>query len=511
MDLDELFKPIPKDVLATLSAGDLNTLVKSQGRVIEDLYREVTLLKNQREDLKQRSFNLDKEYITVKSQVSGTDLSRKPETNKKAKKPKKKKQKVQLPSERYPNAEVVEQEIILNELPTCSCCNAKMIFSGMHETSEYLTVTPATFRVTKQMRQKYRCTGCHGDIKTAPKLPRIAQGSSYSDSMIIDVAVSKYCDLIPIERYATIAGRNGLINLPANSLIQLTHYLADFIKPIYDKIKEDLLNVQVLHADETPHRMLEKAGLTKNGTRKSWYLWGFSNSSVGSYFEIHNTRSGKVCSDLLKESRCEYLVSDVFSGYNKSVRETNEYRQDNNQAPIRNIYCNAHAYRKFKDLNNDEFDDIKLLYKKIYKLERIAQRRPTPERLLKVRSLMTQFFIKIKQLSLERIMSYSRKSKEAAAMNYFTKYYDQFTAFINLPMVPVDNNPQERQMRSPVVGRKTWYGNHSLKGARTTAILFSIMESCKLAGVNPRKYLKNLVDSKHFDQPLKTPQEFADQ
>ena len=194
-----------------------------------------------------------------------------------------------------------------------------MKFSVMHEKSEYLTVTPAVFRVVRQKRQKYCCTSCHGDIKTAPNLPRIAPGSSYSDVMIVDVAVSKYCDLIPIERYATIAGRNGLIDLPANSLIQLTHYLADFIKPIYDRIKEDLLNVQVLHADETPHRMLEEAGLTKNGTRKSWYLWGFSNPLAGSYFEIHNTRSGNVCSELLKESSCEYLVSDVFSGYNLSL------------------------------------------------------------------------------------------------------------------------------------------------------------------------------------------------
>lgn len=281
------------------------------------------------------------------------------------------------------------------------------------------------------------------------------------------------------------------------------------MKPVYDKIKSELLNAQVLHADETPHKMLEQGGLTKSGKIKQWYLWGFSNSKVGSYFEIHNTRSGDVCSELLKSSLCEYLVSDVYSGYNKSVRITNEQRQLDNKPAIRNIYCNAHAYRKFKDLDNTDFEDIKQLYKKIYKLEEIAGRRPTEERFLKVRSLMTIFFEKIKELCLARLINYSSKSKEVKAMNYFLKNYNQFVYFIGVAEIPIDNNPQERQMRSPVIGRKTWLGNHSLKGARTTAILFSIVESCKLAKVNPREYFKKLVESKLFGQAIKTPHEFS--
>ncbi|MCP3681904.1 MAG: transposase [bacterium] len=88
-----------------------------------------------------------------------------------------------------------------------------------------------------------------------PPMPRICPGSAYSDEMMIDVALSKYCDLIPIERYAAIAGRNGLINLPPQSLIQLTHYLADFVKPIYDRIREEVLLNRVIHADESVPRM----------------------------------------------------------------------------------------------------------------------------------------------------------------------------------------------------------------------------------------------------------------
>ena len=506
MTQEELFSPLTLNQLDSLSREDINSFVEAQARVIEDLSRELMLIKVRREELKQTTLEVDDEYITIKGKVVTSSSSQ--ENEKKASK-KKKKQKVQLPSERYPEAEIIEQEVSFTQAPSCGLCGEAMEPSGMHEVSEYLTVTPAVFQVIRQKREKCRCKSCHGDLKTAPSPPRICPGGAYSDNMIIDVVVSKYCDLIPIERYAAMAGRSGLIDLPPQSLIQLTHYLADFVKPVYDKIREEILASRVLHADETPHRMLEESGYTKSGKLKAWYLWGFSDNKGSSYFEIRNTRSGDVASELLKESDCEFLVSDVFSGYNKAVRETNVYRKANDKLLIENVYCNAHAYRKFRDLDNEDFKDVCLLYKKIYRLEGIALRRPTAERLLKVRSKMNNLFEQIKQKSLERLTSYSAKSGPAKAMKYFLKNYDSLTLFIGHAEVPIDNNPQERQLRNPVIGRKTWYGNHSLKGARTTAILFSIVESCKLAGVNPREYFKQLVSDLHRGKEPYSPKEYA--
>lgn len=106
----------------------------------------------------------------------------------------------------------------------------------------------------------------------SPSPPRIKPGSGYSDEMVIDVALSKYCDLVPVERYTSIAGREGLKDLPSNSLIQQTHYLSDFVEPVYDLLGQEILRPLVLRADETPHRMLEGGG------DKSHYLWGFQRS-----------------------------------------------------------------------------------------------------------------------------------------------------------------------------------------------------------------------------------------
>jgi transposase len=512
MTFEELLKEIDKTKLGQLSREDIEKFVEAQERVIHSLARENNSLKNKAEGAKQKYLELDGEYIHCRTKTTETKADPTGEAQSDGEKKKKKKKetkKVQLPSERYPEAEVTETELSFRDPQSCSCCSAEMSPSGLFEVSEVLTVTPAVFKINRIKREKLRCSKCYGDVKTAPALPRIVPGGSYSDEMIIDVVVAKYCDLIPIERYAQMAARGGLKDLPPQSLIQLTHYCAAFIRSVYDLIKKELLQRTVLHADETPHRMLEQWGVEEEDKRKSWYLWGFSDNLTSSYLEVRNTRSGDVASELLSESNCEYLVSDVFSGYNKSVRQTNEKRAKLGRPGVFNIYCNAHAYRKFKDLKDDtEFEDIRQLYKRIYRLEGIAQRRPTQERLLKARAKMTKLFEEIKALCLARLSEHSSKSAAGKAMSYFLKNYESFTRFISLAEVPIDNNPQERQLRSPVVGRKTWYGNHSLKGANTTAVLFSVIQSCKLCGVNPREYLHRLVEDMHQGKEPYTPATF---
>jgi transposase len=324
--------------------------------------------------------------------------------------------------------------------------------------------------------------------------------------MIVDVGLSKYCDLIPIERYVSIAERLGVEGLPPQSLIELTHHLADFVKPVYDKILDDILSSRVLHADETPHRMLEGGG-----DKKSWYLWGFSNKK-SSYFEIHDTRSGDVASKLLTQSLCEKLISDVFSGYAKAVRVTNEQRTQQNKPLINNCYCNSHARRRFKEAELNypqEVEKFITLYRKIYRLEEIAGTRPL-YKVLRVRRLMKPMFDEMKEIAIQLKNTVSSKSLLAKAMNYFVENFNELTHFLTDPEVPIDNNSQERQLRNPVIGRKTWYGTHSRRGAETNATLFTLVQSCKLCGVNPRAYFRSLVEDLHANKIPLTPAQFKE-
>ncbi len=123
---------------------------------------------------------------------------------------------------------------------------------------------------------------------------------------------------------------------------------------------------------------------------------------------------------------------------------------------------------------------------------------------------MKSHFEAMRKKAIEELAKYPSQSKYGKALNYFLENYDGLTMFLTDPEIPIDNNSQERLQRSHVVGRKTWYGTHSERGARTAAILFSLVETCKINHVNPREYFKNLVQDLLAGKNPYTPKEFKD-
>lgn len=415
---------------------------------------------------------------------ASSERYKKPESKPKNQEPAK--PRVKKPSERYPNIPVREIRITMDPIPSCDACGKIMSDSGMTEDSEQLTVIPKKFEILKHVRSIYRC-GCQSCMKTAPVAAKIIEGSSYSNEMILDVVLSKYCDLIPIERYVQMASRSGLMDLPPHSLIDLTHKFAAFVKEVYRLIKAGVMNARVLNADETPHRMLE------GSDKKSWYLWGFSTPTL-CFLEAHDTRSGDVASDVLLRSLCEVLVTDVYSGYGKAIKVVNKLRLLKSQIQIENANCNAHARRYFykSRVNYPEANYYLDHYHEIYLLNSESKGKP-PNEILELRSKMKFHFVAMKSRAIEELPRYPTGNQYFKALNYFIGNYESLALFLDEYDVPIDNNAQERLLRSHVVGRKTWYGTHSEQGAETAAILFSIIETCKLNEVNPREYFENLV------------------
>lgn len=479
------FDLLTKDEVVTLYKGteDLLLQFKERIRKLED-----ELLRKE-----QIRFALAEQVINIKHQIFGKSSEKSPRDMRgERKNTGEKKKRVLLPSERYPNLMVIEKDVMLEAAPSCPCCQEAMSDSGMTEDSEYLTVIPKSYYVVRQKRHKYRCGKCHGALVTAPMIPRIKPGSGFSDEMIIDVAMSKYLELMPIERQASAAKRDG-VDLAPNSMIESTHDLAEFVVPVYENLKKDIIESEVAHADETPHKMLE-------GDKKSnWSFWGFSNGR-SSYFEAHDTRSGDVAVKILKDSKCRFLVSDVFSGYQKAVTETNKIREG---PPIVSLYCNAHARRKFVEALRSfpEAEFFVSAYRAIYRARKSALHGKLGRQRLYMEAMRK------KALKIETL--FSSKSSMGMAISYFLKNFEGLSRFTQREDLPIDNNAQERLLRSPVIGRKTWYGTHSPRGARTASILFSIVESCKLNGLNPRQYLRDLVYSAHQGQGMFTPAQYA--
>lgn len=476
-------------------------LEEEHHRAIKEIYR----LKYQNLTDEQLNMVLQEHLNELRHDIYGASSERYKKTE--IPKPPKKDpaRRVKKPSERYPNIDIKHIKVEANPTPGCDACGKIMTDSGMTEDSEQLTVTPKKYEILKYMRAIYRCS-CQSCMKTADPVPRIVEGSTYSDEMILDVALSKYCDLIPIERYVQMAARSGLPNLPANTLYDLTHKFSFFVQDVYRLIKDEVLSSRLIHADETPHKMLE------GSDKKNWYLWGFS-TPTSAYFECRDTRSGDVASDILLKSQCEVLMSDVYGGYDKAIRVSNIQRKAAGLNIIRSAHCNAHARRNFFKLRYKYPESCFYLdhYHAIYQLESEARGRP-PDEVKELRSKMRAYFEAMKtQAELELNPDvYFKGSKYRLALNYFVENYEGLTLCLDDVEVPLDNNLQERLLRSHVVGRKTWYGTHSEQGAETSAILFSIVETCKLNGVNPREYFPDLIHTILWREKAFTPKQWKD-
>ena len=478
------YDPNVQNALSLITKEDMKSLTRSQ--LVNLVLGEQAL----RLQAINHIFKVEGLYIKMKALAFEKKSEKSPKKpTGKNRSPKKKDKVSKKPSERYPDAEVEDIEVEIMGEVTCEHCHSKMKDSGLRDTSEVVTVIPKKFKVQKHHHVQYKCPCC-SHIKTTPRVPKVKPGSSYSDEMIIDVAVSKYCDLIPMNRYSAQARRDSMMALPPNSLIELTHYLAHFASSIEDKIRQEVLDSLVLRADETPHRMFEQE-------KKSWYLWGFSTDKAA-FFSCEPSRNGDVAEKILKGSKAHYLVSDAYAGYSKAIELCNQDREQK----ITEVFCNSHARRKFKVFDDrlKEFNWIIRAYAKIY----MHEKKESPDR-----KLQDLYFRFIKRICERFTTPYSLRSEMHKAANYFLKHYKGLTVFMSRDDLPIDNNAQERLLRSPVIGRKTWLGTHSLLGGKTAATLFSIIESCKLNHVNPREYLKIMVKRIHQHEEIITPSQAA--
>lgn len=504
---ERVFKPFTAVELSKLNRKQLIIY----GEIIERWHKKVeTLMAKYSEEI----LHQDNQILLLKKYIYGKSSERTAKSAQNSTKPDstdelKSRPKRQTLSERYPDIPLKETIVSLQSPPQCDCCDAEMEEMGITEDSEALSVEPKVYSIELIRRSKYRCKKCHGAIVTTPAPNRIKPKSQFSDSLIIDAIATKYDELTPIERTARIAEQSALPDLPPNSLILATHYGADFFLPVCEAIEVETLTSKVLNADETPWNMLE------GDKKRNWRLWSFSNQKAV-FYDIRDTRSGDVSTEYLEKSSCEFVMSDKYSGYAKSTRESNESRTEMGRPLIQNIYCNAHSRRYFKDANHVETNDTQAIveaYDEIYKIEKECKDLDQSDEIarqeiLKIRAQMTSKFEWIKREAEALVQEHSNKSETTKACKYFLSIYTGLTRFITDPDLPIDNNSQERLMRSAVVGRKTWYGNHSKRGAITTARLFTIAESCKLNHISLREFLKEMAVRIHKKHPILTPYQY---
>jgi len=316
----------------------------------------------------------------------------------------------------------------------------------------------------------------HGAVLTAPGPVKLIPGGRYSVAFAAHSAIEKFADHLPLERQTRRMARQGL-NVTSQTLWDQQAALAKHLEPSWQELCRRALAQDVLHVDETGWRMM--------GAKKSkWTLFGLTAPDLAVYH--------------LADSKSAVKTREILSGFQGTlvVDGYKVYPIVAELEGLRIAHCWFHADRKFKDAKDPPgpISKIRSLIHQLYEIEREVEGPfPGPEAVQKQRHALRQrksrpVVEEIRRLAFDQ--GGLRRSTFGKALRYLLNHWEGLTLFLEDPRIRLDNNPAERVLRGPVVGRKNFYGNRSKRGARTAAILYSLIETAKLNGVNPSEYLR---------------------
>ena len=383
------------------------------------------------------------------------------------------------------------EEIIAPDI-ICGCGTERHIIG--EDVSERLDIVPAQFRVLVTRRPKYACRSCEAGIVQAPTKPRLIEGGVPTEATIASVIVSKYADHLPLYRQSQIYARQG-VDIDRSTLAFWVGKAAHELRPVHDALLVHLKQSSKLFMDETPAPVLNPgSGKTKKG-----YFWALARDDRAwngpeppcVAFTYAPGRSGKYASDIL-QGFSGILQVDGYAGYNRVLD-----LRDNQ--PIQLAYCWAHARRKLYELTHNNVAPIAEEGLKqiaaLYRIEAQARGASVQERLA-IRQQKSEPKIKTFKSWLDQARSQvSAKSPTGEALKYIAKYWEGLILFLTDGRIEMDSNAVERTIRPIALQRKNaLFAGHDA-GAQNWAMLASLIETCKLNGVEPHSYLTSVLSA----------------
>jgi len=385
----------------------------------------------------------------------------------------------------------LDVEIITHELPenerSCPNCNGQLHVMG-RETREELKLIPARAVIVRHVRHVYACRDCEKNGTEVPivkaEMPNpVIKGSFASPEAIAHIASQKFVMGIPLYRQEQEWERNGIHlsrQTMSNWLIKATMWLI----LIYNRLHELLCEHDVAHADETTVQVLHEEG---KKAQSNSYMWLYRTSGDAKHhivlYEYQPSREGKHPKEFLKGFN-GFLHSDGYERYHELPEN------------ITNVGCWAHVQRKFDEALKiiPEKDRIgtnalhgKHFCQRLFSLERKFSELTPDERFeqrIKLsKPVIDEFFKWTKSL---KVLPKSLIGQAAAYALNQQKWLENVLLDGRLEL---SNNRAERSIKPFVIGRKNWLFSNTPKGAESSAILYSLIETAKENGLNPYEYL----------------------
>ena len=404
----------------------------------------------------------------------------------------KKKRTVEELTEGLPVREVVLK--LPDELLVCGC-GAKMVPIGKKFLRQELDVIPKqVFRVL-YYTETYACKACEKNTGYANlaqvKAPApLIKHSLASPAAVADVMTQKYVDGIPLARQEKIWKRDGIALSRATLANWVIQCSQTWLKPLYRQMRKTLPEQAVIHADETVVQVLKEEGKPAASESRMWvYASGRYSPKQIRLFEYQPDRSGKHPARILKDFHgC--LVTDGYSGYDKV------------EGVVR-CGCWAHMRRKWREAMPKGattatskaaigYEYCTKLFAQEKKFAELTPKRREEARHGKVELLLDAYWSWVEKLDP------APGSKLEDAVVYARNQKTYLNAFLDHGEVDISNNAAENAIRPFVVGRKNWLFSDTPKGADSSAIVYTMVESAKANGLEPYLYLRCLLEELRF-------------
>jgi len=389
-------------------------------------------------------------------------------------------------------AETVEHELSESER-VCPECGGALHAMSTEEHCE-IEVVPPQFKAVRHLRHIYSCRACeknsdHAVIVNAPMPEPVIKGSLASPSAVAHVMVEKYVKAVPLYRQEQSLLRDGISlsrQTMANWIVKCSE---DWLKPVYEQMKELLLRESIIHADETVVQVLREPDKKANTNS---YEWLYRTSGCAEHpivlYEYQPTRSSAHPKRFL-EGWKGYIHTDGYSGYHQLPNVTI-------------VGCFSHVRRKYDDalkilsLNQRSGSGAAkgIEYcNKLFDMERKFAGLPPDER---YRQRMEHSLPVAEEfLAWAKTFANDPKSVLKTATDYVVSQWPWLKNIYLDGRLELSNNRAERSIKPFVIGRKNWLFSNSQKGAKASSVVYSVIQTAIENGLNPFTYLKLLFEA----------------
>jgi len=388
-----------------------------------------------------------------------------------------------------PIEEVVHE--VYGDALLCPQCGNEMKPVGKRFVRDEVQFIPAQVKIIRHMQMTYECAKCkHTDkpfIASAKAPKPLLSHSLASPSTVAEIMYQKYVNGVPLYRQEAEWASYGIYLSRSVMANWVNKCAEDYFFPLIDAMHQEMLTRDVLHCDETVVQVLKEDGKTPQS--KS-YVWVYRTGNDGIYpiiiYEYQPGRSGEFAKAFLGDFE-GYLHTDGYSGYNKlsSVTRCGCYahlrRKFVEAIPSKSIKAGKPSYAETgRDYLNKLFDIER-------KLRDLSAEERFSARLKMEKPLLTEFWAWVESFNP------SKGSKLEKAVTYALNQREYLDNFLKDGRCSISNNRTEQNVKSLVIGRKNWLFCDTPNGAKASSAIYSLVETAKENGLDPRKYLTTVL------------------